>query len=135
MKKLLILITMLITFAVKGQSFYTAEQSQALLGIKNDKSAQKFEPYVRAKHGAGFDFESFKKNQKMEFYKELWYYSKSFYIKNNYLSSGHSMDESMIDISRFDSARKFDEETIIKIDGFKDVIVLSPTKKLLFTND
>lgn len=135
MKKLLILVTLLITFAVKGQSFYTTEQSQALLEIKNDKLAQKFEPYVRAKHGAGYDFESFKKNQKLEYYKELWYYSKSFYIKKGYLNSGYSMDESMIDISRFDSSRKSDEETFIKIDGFKDVIVLLPTKKLLFTND
>ena len=135
MKKLLILITMLITFALKGQSFYTTEQSQALLEIKNDKCAQNFEPYVRAKHGASFDFENFKKNQKMEFYKELWYYSKSFYIKKNHLNSGISMDETMIDISRFDSSRKSDEESIVKIDGFKYVIVLLPTKKLIFTND
>jgi hypothetical protein len=42
------------------------------------------------------------------------------------------MDDSQIDISRFESQRKENEEVTIKIDGFKDVIVLLPTNKLIY---
>ena len=99
MKKLL--LTILIFTAcliVKAQSPYTVEQSNALLFVKNDKKSQKFEPYVRAKHGAGFDFEFFKTNNKIEYCKELWYYSQSFYVKRNYYKEGESLDETIIDI-------------------------------------
>ena len=144
MKKLLLTILIFtVCSIVKAQSLYTVEQSicpplevtNALLFVKNDKKSQKFEPYVRAKHGAGFDFESFKKNNKIEYCKELWYYSQSFYVKKNHNKEGESLDETIIDISRFESYRNNNTESIITLDGFKDAIVLLPTSKLIFKND
>ena len=40
--------------------------------------------------------------------------------------------EEAIDISRFESNRKQNEEAIVIIPGFKDVIVLLPTTKLIY---
>jgi len=101
----------------------------------SDLNAKKFEPYVRAKHGAQFDFDSFKKNNKVEYYKELWYYSKSFSVKRNHFTEGFSLDESIIDISRFEYKRDENKEVMVFLDGFCDVIVLLPKSKLIFKND
>ena len=135
MKKLLTILIVTVCSIGKAQSIYTVEQFSALSFVKNDKNSEKFEPYVRAKHGGGFDFELFKTNNKIQYYKELWYYSQSFYVKRNYLKDGITLDETIIDISRFDSQRTDSTETIVTLEGFKDVIVLLPTSKLIFKND
>jgi hypothetical protein len=135
MKKLIFLLSILLSVSLNSQTLLKNEESNALLFVKNDKRSQKFENYVWAKHGSAFDFNYFKENNKIEYLKELWYYSQSFYVKRNHFQSGETMDETMIDISRFDSTRKEDSEEIITISGFKDVIVLLPKNKLLFTND
>ena len=135
MKKLLTILIVMVCLMGKAQSTYTTEQLNALLFVKNDEKSQKFEPYVRAKHGAGFNFESFKTNTKLEYLRELWYYSQSFYVKRNYYKEGVTLDETIIDISRFESYRNNDTESILTLDGFKDVIILTPTSKLLFKND
>jgi hypothetical protein len=62
----------------------------------------------------------------------MWYFSESFYIKRNYSNDGVAMNEEAIDISRFESNRKQNEEAIVIIPGFKDVIVLLPTTKLIY---
>jgi len=77
-------------------------------------------------------FEEFKKNNYTIYRKELWYYSESFYIKRDKFTSGISLDESIIDISRFENQRKQNEEVIIEMPGFKDVLVLLPSNKLMF---
>lgn len=74
----------------------------------------------------------FKKNKPHEYLKELWYYSESFYVKRNHLQEGVTMDESMIDITRFESSRKEGEEAIILLPGFKDALVLLPINKLIY---
>lgn len=135
MKKLIFLLSVFIAIGLKSQTLLTQEQSLALLKVKTDPHSQKFDPYVRAKHGASFDFYKFKTENKIEYYKELWYYSQSFSIKRNHFSTGETIDETMIDISRFDSVRKEDSEETVIIPGFKDVVVLLPSKKLIFKND
>lgn len=42
------------------------------------------------------------------------------------------MNEEAIDITRFESNRKQNEEATVIIPGFKDVIVLLPTNKLIY---
>jgi len=63
--------------------------------------------------------------------KEMWYYTESFYIKRNHLSIGDTMDESMIDVSRFETQRSADQEVIVTFGGFKDVMVLIPGNQLI----
>ena len=85
-----------------------------------------------AKKGTPQDFKSWKSENKILYRKEIWYYSESFYIKRNASVTGTSIDASQIDISRFESNRKLNEESIVIIDGFKDAIVLLPTNKLIY---
>ena len=99
--------------------------------IKPDAD-KKFDPYIVVKHGGTKQFEEFKKNNYTIYRKELWYYSESFYIKRDKFTSGISLDESIIDISRFENQRKQNEEVIIEMPGFKDVLVLLPSNKLMF---
>ncbi len=68
----------------------------------------------------------------MLYAKEMWYYTESFYVKRNYNNEGITLDESIIDISRFESQRKENEEAIVTLPGFKDVIVLIPNNKLIY---
>ena len=89
-------------------------------------------PYLMAKKGTPQDFKSWKSENKILYRKEIWYYSESFYIKRNASVTGTSIDASQIDISRFESNRKLNEESIVIIDGFKDAIVLLPTNKLIY---
>lgn len=67
-------------------------------------SEEKFGKYVEANHMFdGQSFTTWKSENKILYYKELWYQSKSFYVKKNHLSEGITLDESIIDISRFES--------------------------------
>jgi hypothetical protein len=93
---------------------------------------KKFETYVEYRHSAGTDYQKWKSENKYQYIKEMWYFSESFYIKRNYSNDGVAMNEEAIDISRFESNRKQNEEAIVIIPGFKDVIVLLPTTKLIY---
>ncbi len=94
---------------------------------------KKFTPYMYARHGGPEGVAEFKKSHKHEYLKELWYYSASFYVKHNYMATGVSLDESIIDISRFETSRKENEEAIVVLPGFKDVLVLLPAKNLIYS--
>jgi len=100
----------------------------------NPEKVSKFQIYLAHYRGytAGTQaFEDWKANNKMLYTKEMWYFSESFYIKKNAYSEGENMDESVIDVSRFENLRKENEEMVIKIDGIKDAVVLIPGKDLL----
>jgi hypothetical protein len=98
----------------------------------NPVKVKQFTPYLQHRHGGAEGFETWKSNNKLQYAKEMWYFSESFYIKRNHLSEGIAMDESMIDISRFESQRKANDEVIVTMPGFKDAIVLIPAKKLIY---
>ncbi|MBK9283090.1 MAG: hypothetical protein IPM51_02085 [Sphingobacteriaceae bacterium] len=107
--------------------------SQQLEEIKlNPKKIQQFEPYMKWKHGSGDGFEAWKSTNKLQYAKEMWYYSESFYIKRNHIAKGETLDESIIDISRFENQRSKTEEVIVTLPGFKDVVVLLPENKLIY---
>lgn len=92
-----------------------------------------FTPYVEARHGLTHEaFEEWKSVNKLQYTKEIWYFSESFYIKKNHLKSGVELTPSNIDISRFESHRQTDKEHTLVLPGFKDAIVLLPANKLIY---
>lgn len=107
--------------------------SQQLNDLKlNPEKVKKFITYVEFKHGGPQVFSAWKENNKLQYAKEMWYYSESFYVKRNVSNEGYVLDESIIDISRFEAQRKASEEVVINMPGFKDAIVLLPTDKLIY---
>lgn len=125
MKKILIFISLLFSLTVKSQIDISE--------LKYDYLTQdKFEKYIKANHEFQQNFTTWKDENKMQYFKELWYYSKSFSIERSHFSQGFTLDESMIDIGRFESYRKQDEYSIVEIPGSKDVIVLLPINKLIY---
>lgn len=98
----------------------------------NPEKVQKFTPFVEFKHGGATGFPEWKANNKLQYTKEMWYYTESFYVKRNHLNEGITLNEEIIDISRFEQHRKQDEEAIVVLPGFKDVLVLIPAKKLIY---
>jgi len=116
-----------------GMSIAGLAQVAELNSLKPDpEKEKKFSPYVAWRHGWKDGFEEWKKNNTLQYYKELWYYSQSFYVKRNYLAQGAALDESAIDISRFESSRKDGEESIVTLPGMKDALVLLPANKLIY---
>ena len=89
-------------------------------------------PYVEWKHGGKENFQEWKNQNTVLYYKEIWYYSESFYVKRDHLNQGVVLNEEIIDISRFESARKENEEAIVVLPGFKDALVLLPLNKLIY---
>jgi len=92
-----------------------------------------FEKYLSFRHS--FEpggFIQWKNNNPELYAKEMWYQSESFYIKRNHLASGLTMNEGMIDVSRFEHLRKEKEEVIVPFAGFKDVMILLPKNKLIY---
>ncbi|MDI1354394.1 MAG: hypothetical protein PSX36_05730 [bacterium] len=98
----------------------------------NKENEKLYTPYMWARHGGAEGLADFKKNNSHQYLKELWYYSKSFYVKRNYLLEGVVLDESIIDISRFESSRKESEEALVILPGFRDALVLLPLNKLIY---
>lgn len=101
----------------------------------NPDKEKKFSPYIEWKHGGKENFPAWKAANTIQYYKELWYYAESFYVKRNYFSEGVELNEEIIDISRFENQRKENEETIVELGGYKDVIVLLPANKLIYRLD
>lgn len=116
--------------AFLGMSFCSVAQ---LDQIKlNPEKVKMYTPYLEFKHGGSSVFQTWKENNKLQYTKEIWYYSESFYVKRNVLSEGLTLNEEIIDVSRFESQRKENEEVTITLGGFKDVIVLIPGKNLIY---
>lgn len=124
-------IFMLCCVVLSGNLF--SQTSFNLENFKPDPAEESmFLPYLAVRHGGMQEVENWKKQNTVKYYQELWYYTESFYIKRNHLSEGYVLDESIIDISRFESQRKAEEEAIVSLPGFKDVIVLLPAKTLKY---
>jgi hypothetical protein len=132
MKKILTLCLFFASLIIKSQIIFSQIEANELLSTKNDPKALVYEPYIISHHGGNFDINRFKKENSIQYSKELWYFSRSFLIKRNHFNSGYELSESIIDISRFESNRKEDSESTVIIDGFKDVIVLLPNNKLIY---
>ncbi|MBL7933955.1 MAG: hypothetical protein JNL60_18770 [Bacteroidia bacterium] len=98
----------------------------------NPEKEAMYLPYLAVRHGGPASLQEWKKSNTVQYYKELWYYCESFYIKRDHLQQGVTMDASMIDISRFESSRKQAEEAIVVLPGFKDVLVLLPSNQLIY---
>lgn len=98
----------------------------------NPEKVKKFTPYVEFRHGGPQSFAAWKENNKLQYAKEMWYYSESFYVKRNVSSEGTTLDESIIDVTRFEAQRKAGQEVTINLPGFKDAIVLLPGDKLIY---
>jgi len=98
----------------------------------NPEKIKQFTPYLQVRHGGVEGFEKWKSVNKLQYTKEMWYFSESFSVKRNYSPDGERLDESMIDISRFERYRKQDEEAIVPMPGFKDALVLMPASQLIY---
>jgi hypothetical protein len=116
---------------VVNQGVFSQVQDIKLDPVK----VEKFLPYLKFKHSSEGDFETWKSNHMLQYTKEMWYFSESFYIKRDLYTDGTTMDESQIYISRFESQRKENEEVTIKMPGFRDAIVLIPGNKLIHKVD
>lgn len=115
-----------------GVSFSAFSQNSD--GIKlNAAKVKMYTPYMQFKHGWDADgFAKWKSTNKMLYAQEMWYYTESFYVKRNYNAEGITLNEEIIDISRFEKERKENEEAIVQLPGFKDVLVLMPANKLIY---
>lgn len=144
--KTIILISMLlIAGLVKSQSNEVVDNHIALVEYWKTHDVtkeQKFSKYVESKYGEVTNFTAWKQENRFQYIKEIWYFAESFSIKHNHFASGsvsddgtlntYSIDESQIDISRFEYLRKQNEEAIVTLPGFKDAIILLPTSKLIY---
>lgn len=107
--------------------------SQQIDEIKlNPEKVKMFFPYIEWNHGGPQGFPAWKSNNKMLYAQEMWYYSESFYVKRNAFNNGLTLNESIIDISRFEKQRKQNEEVIVSLPGYRDALVLIPGNKLIY---
>lgn len=137
LKFIFLTIAMILSLSVKSQTedAKAVDNYFALISYWNTVSPTKeakFSPYVEAKYSFNQNFTTWKKENKFLYIKEIWYHAESFYIMRNKSTEGVKIDESMIDISRFESYRKQNEEAIIILPGFKDAIVLLPGSSLIY---
>jgi hypothetical protein len=108
-------------------------QETSLAGFTPDPAkVQKYYPYLVARHGSEQAVDALKESDRFLYFRELWYYTESFSIIRNYSSQGTVLNEEIIDISRFEAQRKYDEPVIIPLPGFRDAIKLLPGKDLLY---
>jgi hypothetical protein len=115
----------------------SAEAQQASLTdfTPDPVKVQMYYPYLVAHHGGAEAVEALKQSDRFLYFRELWYYTESFSIVENYSAQGTSMSADQIDITRFESQRKYDEAVIITIPGFRDAIRLLAGKDLLHKPD
>lgn len=133
--KINIRVALVVVFTTITSLFY----SQTAISpdvLKPDPEKEKaFFPYLAVRHGGPEATLSWKKSNTLQYYKELWYYCESFSVKRNHLASGDLLNVSIIDISRFESSRKQNEEAIVILPGFKDVLVLKSLNQLIYKPD
>lgn len=130
MKKILTLISLFLVLIGKTQTIDVS-------AYKPTPEAEKmYSPYIMAKKMINDvpTFEKWKESNKIQYFKELWYYSKSFTVIHHVNDEGITIDESIIDISRFDWVRDSVKEIYIPLteSGYNDTIVLLPINKLLY---
>lgn len=101
------------------------------LEISQEEEKQ-FSPYMMWRHNGSIGLADFKKDHPLEYQKELWYYTRSFYIKRDHLNTGAALDKSMIPIDRFETSRLPSTEAIVVLPGFKDALVLLPENTLIY---
>jgi hypothetical protein len=124
-------LKILILSILMGMSYLSFSQQIDELKL-NPERVKMFLPYVEWKHGGAQGFPAWKSNNKMLYAQEMWYYSESFYVKRNVAKEGQILDDSFIDVTRFESQRKQNEEVIINMPGFRDAVVLIPGNKLIY---
>jgi hypothetical protein len=117
-----------VTFSLLSLSF---RAQTSALEIAPEKE-RLYSVFMLGRHGGIEGLAEFKKTHPHEYLTELWYQAESFYIKRNVRKDGQRMDESGIDIVRFEKFRKENEEYIVPMEGFKDELILLPESKLLF---
>lgn len=102
-------------------------------GLKlNPEKVKKLTPVLEHRHGGVKAFADWKAVNKLQYANEMWYFTESFYIKENQFPQGEKMNISGLDITRFENQRSKTEEVTITIPGYKDVLVLLPENKLLY---
>ena len=74
-----------------GMAFMSFSQQVDQIKLNADKVI-KFTPYVSWQHGGAQGFETWKASNKIQYAKEMWYYSESFYIKRNASQEGVTME-------------------------------------------
>ena len=131
--KLTFRTTLVVVLAILSSFSYAQINSLESDLLKPDPKKEKmYVPYLATRHGGLVALETWKQSNTYQYYKELWYYCESFYVKRNHLTEGVELNEEIVDISRFDSTRKEDQEVIVIMPGFKDALVLLPKNKLIF---
>jgi len=133
-----ILLAIALIFSVAGKSQAdnkTVDNYFTLISYWNTVTPTKeakFSPYIEAKYDFQQNFTTWKKENRFLYIKEMWYHAESFYVIRNYSKEGVRIDESMIDVSRFESYRKENEQVTIALPGFKDAIVLLAGSELIY---
>ena len=133
-----ILLAIALMFSVAGKSQTdnkTVDNYFTLISYWNTVTPTKeakFSPYIQAKYDFQQNFTPWKQENRFLYIKEIWYHAESFYIVHNYSKEGVKIDESMIDVSRFESYRKENEQVTIALPGFKDAIVLLAGSELIY---
>ncbi|MFO0356463.1 MAG: hypothetical protein ACK50A_05870 [Sphingobacteriaceae bacterium] len=114
-----------------SMSFMSFSQDWSKVRIDPIKE-KKFLPYLELRHAGAEATKKWKEENKYEYVKQMWYFTESFYVKRNHTASGNVLDESLIDVTRFEKERKLDQETVVTLPGFKDAIVLLPSKDCFY---
>jgi hypothetical protein len=100
--------------------------------LKPDPQKEKmYLPYLATRHGGPEGLAQWKSSNTIQYYKELWYFCESFSVKRDHLPEGLTLDESIIDITRFEHLRKNDEPAVVVLPGFRDALVLKPGSQLI----
>lgn len=123
-------IRIILLFAIATLSQHIFAQANSL--ELNPEKEKNYTPFMLKRHGGKEGLASFKQSNPHQYLKELWYYSESFYVKRNYAAEGIALNETQIDISRFEGSRKENEESVILLPGYKDALVLLPNSKLIY---
>jgi hypothetical protein len=126
----LFFIVVLFPFVLSSQVSSSSNQDLVLDPAK----VAKYEPYVVLRHAAyePGGYAAWKADNPGVYFKEMWYWTESFYIKRDHLTQGIVMDEAMIDVSRFERQRSDTAEVIVTFPGYKDAMVLLPRQQLLY---
>lgn len=134
--KIISRINFIVLFTILSTLVYSQDSNLSPESLKPDPAKEKtFFPYLAVRHGGPEATLVWKKSNTVQYYKELWYYCESFSIKRNHLATGDVINEAFIDISRFESSRKKNEETTLILPGFKDVIILKSIDQLIYKPD